>query len=253
MIEIEREDHITVIKLNNPPVNAVCRELLDELDEKLDEVKDDESRAVIMTGKGKAFVGGADIKQMKEMDPKEAREFSQKGQSVLNRIENFPKPVIAAVNGFALGGGTEIAMSCDFIIASEKAQFGQPEVGLGLIPGFGGTQRLARLIGMGPAKELIFTGKNIDAEEAKRLGLANHVVEADELMDFSFEIAEEICSNAPLALEYAKSSMNKGIEVSLDEGLKIESEQFERCFKTEDHEKGLEAFIEKREADFTGE
>ncbi|MBS3817862.1 MAG: enoyl-CoA hydratase/isomerase family protein [Candidatus Thermoplasmatota archaeon] len=253
MIEIEKEDYITVIRLNNPPVNAVCRELLDELDEKLDKVENDESRAVIMTGEGKAFVGGADIKEMKGMDPKEAREFSQKGQSVFNRIENFSKPVIAAVNGFALGGGTEIAISCDFIIASEKAQFGQPEVGLGLIPGFGGTQRLARLIGMSPAKELIFTGKKIDAEEAKRVGLANHVVEADELMDFSFEIAEDISSNAPLAVEYAKSSMNEGIEVSLDEGLKIESREFERCFKTEDHEEGLEAFIEKREADFTGE
>ncbi|MEF8874497.1 MAG: enoyl-CoA hydratase-related protein [Candidatus Thermoplasmatota archaeon] len=253
MIEIERKDDITIIKLNNPPVNAVCTELLDELDEKLDEVKDDESRAVIMTGKGKAFVGGADIKEMKGMSPKEAKDFSQKGQSVLNRVEDFPKPVIAAVNGFALGGGTEIAMSCDFIIASEKAQFGQPEVGLGIIPGFGGTQRLARLIGMGPAKELIFTGKKIDAEEAEKLGLANHVVEADELMDFCREIAEEISSNGPLAVRYAKSSMNEGIKVPLDEGLNIESEQFERCFETEDHEEGLEAFIEKREAEFKGE
>ncbi|MBS3782678.1 MAG: enoyl-CoA hydratase/isomerase family protein [Candidatus Thermoplasmatota archaeon] len=253
MIEIERKDHVTIIELNNPPVNAVCNELLDELDEKLDKVENDESRAVIMTGKGKAFVGGADIKEMKGMGPKEAKEFSQKGQSVFNRIENFPKPVIAAVNGFALGGGTEIAMSCDFIIASEKAQFGQPEVGLGLIPGFGGTQRLARLIGMGPAKELIFTGKRIDAEEAERLGLANHVVEADELMDFSHEIAEEISSNGPLAVRYAKSSMNEGIKVPLDEGLKIESKQFKRCFKTEDHEEGLDAFIEKREPEFKGE
>ncbi|MFP3871789.1 MAG: enoyl-CoA hydratase/isomerase family protein [Candidatus Aenigmatarchaeota archaeon] len=253
MIEIEREGDITIIKLDNPPVNAVCTELLDELDEKLDEVKNDDSRAVIMTGKGKAFVGGADIKEMKEMDPKEANQFSQKGQSVLNWIENLPKPIIAAVNGFALGGGSELAMSCDFIIASEKAKFGQPEVGLGLIPGFGGTQRLARLIGMGPAKELIFTGKQIGAEEAERLGLVNHVVEADELMDFCREIAEEISSNGPLAVRYAKLSMNDGIKVPLDEGLKIESEQFERCFETEDQEEGLEAFIEKREAKFKGE
>ncbi len=253
MIEIERKEDVTIIKLDNPPVNAICTELLDELDEKLNEVENDESRVAIVTGKGKAFVGGADIKEMKDMDPGEAREFSQKGQSILNRIENLSKPVIAAVNGFALGGGTEVAMSCDFIIASEKAKFGQPEVGLGLIPGFGGTQRLSRLIGMGPAKELIFTGKNIDAEEAKRLGLANHVVEADELMDFSLEIAQEISSNAPLALQYAKSSMNEGYEVPLDEGLKIESEQFERCFKTEDQKEGCEAFIEKREPEFKGE
>lgn len=253
MIEIERKDEITLVRLDNPPINAVCTELLDELDEKLKDVKSDESRAVIMTGKGKAFVGGADIKEMKQMDPEEAKEFSQKGQSVLNSIENLPKPVIAAVNGFALGGGTEIAMSCDFIIASEEAQFGQPEVGLGVIPGFGGTQRLARLIGISHAKELIFTGKKIDAEEAKRLGLVNHVVEADELMDFCFGIAEEISFNAPLAVQYAKSAMNDGIEFTLDEGLKIESEQFEKCFKTEDRKEGLDAFIEKREADFKGE
>ena len=252
MIDIEDEGVYTILTLNNPPVNAICTEMLEELDEALDTLKEKDSRAIIITGKGKSFVAGADISEMKDMSPEEAKEFSEKGHRVFTKFENFPKPVIAAINGFSLGGGLEIALSCDILIASEKAQFGQPEVGLGLIPGFGGTQRLTRTVGPKKAKELIFTADRIDAKAAYEIGLVNDVVPPDALMDECKDIAKTIGKNSPTAVQYAKKAIIEGEDIKIDEALKIEANQFKECFKTEDHNEGLEAFTEKREPKFKG-
>lgn len=252
MIDIEEKDTFVKLTLNNPPVNAICTELLDELDDKLDSLKSSNPRAIILTGKGKSFVAGADISEMKDMSPEEAKEFSEKGHRIFTKLENFPKPVIAAINGFALGGGLEIALSCDILIASEKAKFGQPEVGLGLIPGFGGTQRLTRTVGPKKAKELIFTAERIDAENAYDIGLVNKVVNAEELMDECEKVANTISKNAPLAIQYAKKAINEGSDIPIEKALKIEAEEFNKCFKTEDHKEGLNAFINKEEPEFKG-
>lgn len=252
MIDIEEEDKFTKLTLDNPPVNAICTELLDELDEKLDSLMESDSRAVIITGKGKSFVAGADISEMKDMSPEEAKDFSKKGHRVFTKLENFPKPVIAAINGFALGGGLEIALSCDILIASEKAKFGQPEVGLGLIPGFGGTQRLTRTVGPKKAKELIFTADRIDAGKAYEIGLVNRVVKPEELMNECENIARKIGKNAPLAIQHAKRAIDEGSDIKLEEALNIEAEEFKECFKTEDVKEGLDAFINKKEPEFKG-
>jgi len=252
MIEIEDKGEINILTLNNPPVNAICSELLEELDETLDSLKDKDSRAIIITGKGKSFVAGADISEMKDMTPEEAEEFSKEGHRIFTKLETFPKPIIAAINGFALGGGLELALSCDILIASEKAQFGQPEVGLGLIPGFGGTQRLTRTVGPKKAKELIFTAERIQADEAYKIGLVNKVVKTEGLMDKCEEIAKNISKNAPLAVRHAKKAINEGSDIKIKEALEIESEEFKECFKTEDHKEGLHAFLEKNEPDFKG-
>lgn len=247
MIELEIDGFIAVMKLNNPPVNAICSDLLDELDKKLDELEKSEARCLILTGEGKHFAAGADIKEMKDMSPTEAEKFSKKGQGVFQRIKEQPVPSIAAVSGFALGGGLELAMSCDFIICSEDATFGQPEVTLGVIPGFGGTQRLENFVGKPFAKELIFTGRNVDSQEASDRGLTNRVVEED-VLEAAIDIAEKISSNGPLAVRYAKQAIDRSPEKDFE----AESDEFSRCFETHDQKEGMEAFTEKRRADFQG-
>lgn len=237
-----------ILSINRPSaLNALNGAVLEELNEAIDMVNNNEDiHVLILTGEGRAFVAGADIGEMKDMNPIEARKFAEKGLSVFRKIELMEKPVIAAVNGFALGGGCELTMCCDIRIASEKAKFGQPEVGLGIIPGFAGTQRLARLVGVGKAKELIFTCDTIDAEKAAEIGLVNKVVPAEELMNSAMEMAKRIISKGQIAIRYAKTSINRGIETDLDTGMIIEKDLFSLCFSTEDQKEGMEAFLEKR-------
>lgn len=250
LIDVEIEEKIALIKINNPPMNAVCEEMLDELELVLEDLKGEKVRSAIVTGEGDAFIAGADIKEMKEMSPEEAREFSRRGQKIFNNLRDLPFPVIGAINGYALGGGLELALSCDFLVASEEALFGQPEVGLGVIPGFGGTFRLREAVGPAKSKELIFTGKRIDAEQAKEWDIVNHVVGKDELMEETRNIAEEIIENSPVAVEKAKKAINLDGGKLSQEVLKIESDRFEECFKAPDQEEGMEAFLEKRDPDF---
>lgn len=275
MIDLEINDGIAIIYMNNPPMNVLCSELLENLDSVLDGLEDDETiRAVIVTGRGRAFVAGADIKEMKDKSFDDAWEFAELGQSVISRLEELPVPVIAAVNGFALGGGTEVALACDIRIASEAAKFGQPEVNLGVIPGFGGTQRLARCIGPGKAKELIFTGDIISAEEAYKIGLVQHLVKGykedengeqlkdekdrpiqdnEPVMAAAMEMARKIAEKGPLAIENAKVAIKEGMDLPLYEGLELEAEMFSELFDTEDQKEGMDAFIEKRKPLFKGE
>ena len=251
MMEVKKEDGIVTLTINNPPMNVFNTELLLQMGKIFDELeKEEDVDVIIITGAGKAFVAGADIKEMSVKNPGQASEFSKLGQSVLSRIENFPKPVIGAVNGFALGGGTELAMCCDIVVASENAKFGQPEVGLGVIPGFGGTQRLPRLVGKNKAKELIFTGSIIDANEALRIGLVNIVVKHEGVMDATKKIAEKIKSNAPVAVKLSKELINK--DVDLSHALSLEADAFSKCFSTEDMKEGMSAFVEKRKPRFKG-
>ena len=204
-----------------------------------------------MTGAGeKAFVAGADITEMKDLNTMEGRKFSILGNKVFRRLENLEKPVIAAVNGFALGGGCELAMACDIRLASEKAKFGQPETGLGITPGFGGTQRLPRLVGTGMAKELIYTGKIIKADEALRIGLVNRVVEVDKLMEEAKNLAETIAANAPIAVKLSKTAINRGVQCDIDTALMYEAEAFGECFSTADQKEGMTAFVERRDKNF---
>jgi len=242
-IILEKEEKIAVVTINRPKaLNALNSETLTELDSVIDEIdKDNEILAVVLTGAGKSFVAGADISEMKDMNVVEGRKFGILGNKVFRKLENLEKPVIAALNGFTLGGGCEIAMSCDIRIASTKAKFGQPEVQLGITPGFGGTQRLARLIGPGAAKELIYTGKIINAEEAYRLGLVNRVIEPETLLDEAKQLANTIAANAPIAVKLAKSAINRGIQT--DTGVSIESEVFGACFSTEDQKEGMNTFL----------
>ncbi|MFA5576773.1 MAG: short-chain-enoyl-CoA hydratase [Tissierellaceae bacterium] len=248
----EREGRIGILKINRPEaLNALNSVVLDELDLAIDMVKEDEdTHVLIITGEGRAFVAGADIGEMKDMTPIEARAFAEKGMGIFRKIELMEKPVIAAVNGFALGGGCELSMCADIRIASEKAKFGQPEVGLGITPGFAGTQRLTRLVGPGRAKELIFTCDIIDGNEAYRIGLANKVVAADKLMDAAMDMAGKMVEKSQLALRFAKTAINRGMEADLDTGMSIEKELFALCFATEDQKEGMLAFLEKRQADY---
>ena len=214
---------------------------------------DQEIGVVIVTGSGdKSFVAGADITEMQPLSALEGRQWGKFSQGVFNALENLPQPVIAAVNGFALGGGCELAMSCDIRIASEKAKFGQPEVLLGVIPGFAGTQRLPRLIGKGRAKELLFTGKQIDAMEAYRIGLVNAVVPAEKLLDVAKEWANLILSRGMVAVQLCKSAVNEGMDMDFESGQAYEAEAFGLCFATEDQAEGMAAFVEKRPAIFRG-
>jgi len=244
----KKEGHIGLLSINRPEaLNALNSTLLEELSQAIDMVeKDPDIHVLILTGEGRAFVAGADINEMKHMSPMEARVFAEKGMSLFRKIELMEKPVIAAVNGFALGGGCELSMCTDIRIASEKAKFGQPEVGLGITPGFAGTQRLARLIGSGRAKELIFTCDIIDAAEAYRIGLVNKVVPVEELMYASIEMANKILQKSQLAVRYAKTAINRGIETDLETGMIIEKDLFGLCFATEDQKEGMGAFLEKR-------
>ncbi|MDF2883060.1 MAG: crt [Clostridiaceae bacterium] len=250
---LEKCGKTAVVKINRPKaLNALNTETLKELDIVITELEHDKNIfAVILTGEGeKAFVAGADITEMKGLSTIEGRNFGILGNKVFRRLENLDKPVIAAVNGFALGGGCELAMSCDIRIASTKAKFGQPEVGLGITPGFGGTQRLARLVGLGAAKELIYTAKVIKADEAYRIGLVNKVVEPEKLLDEAKELADTITAQAPVAVKLCKSAINRGIQCDIDTALAYESEVFGECFSTEDQKEGMNAFVERREKSF---
>ena len=249
---IEKQENICTVKINNPEaLNALNSTILKELDAAFAEIKEDNSiDVVILTGEGRSFVAGADISQMCEMNAIEGKAFGELGASVFRKTELLDKVVIAAVNGFALGGGCELAMACDIRVASVKAKFGQPEVGLGITPGFSGTQRLARIVGIGKAKELIYTADVIVAEEAYRIGLVNKVVAPEVLMDECIAMAKKIASKAPLAVRYAKEAINRGIETDIDTGISIEADLFGLCFSTEDQKEGMQAFLGKRNADF---
>ena len=243
---------IATLTLNRPRVlNAINYDLLEELDDLLDKAAADDSlRVLILTGSGKAFAAGADIAQQAVMDPDEAAKWGQYGSGIFRRLELFPIPTIAAVNGYALGGGCEMAMACDLILAGEKAKFGQPETGLGITPGFSGTQRLLRRVGVSKAKELIYTGRMIDADEALQLGLADHIYPDDQLQEKVMAMAQKIAGNAPAAVRYAKRAINEGAQTDIDEAVAIENKWFSRCFATEDQKEGMQAFLEKRKAEF---
>ena len=245
---IDKRDAIGIIKINRPEsLNVLNIETLGEIRDAVTSLNsDDDIKVLIFTGEGKAFIAGADIKQMKDMNEDEAREFCSLGQKIFDIIENLDKPVIAAVNGFALGGGCELAMACDIRIASENAKFGQPEVNLGIIPGFGGTQRLSRLVGKGIAKELIYTGDLIDSQTAFRIGLANKVVSPESLIDEAIHMAQKIASKGPAAILIAKSVINRGLETELAKGLTIERNGFVQCISSGEAKEGMEAFLEKR-------
>ncbi|MCH3965805.1 MAG: short-chain-enoyl-CoA hydratase [Clostridium sp.] len=249
----KEESGIAYVTINRPKaLNALNSDTLTELGSVVDEIsKKQDIKAVIITGAGeKSFVAGADIAQMSKLNSIEAANFSRLAQRVFSEIENLPQVVIAAVNGFALGGGCELAMACDVRFASRKAKFGQPEVNLGILPSFGGTQRLPRLVGKGIAKELIFSTDMIDAQEAYRIGLANKVFEPDELIQKSEEFAKKVMSKSPWGVRLAKASINNGLDVDLEAGLKYEANSFGLCFSTEDQKEGMNAFLEKRKANF---
>lgn len=251
----EKRDQIAFITINRPKVlNALNRRTLEELDACVaDFIADEALRVAILTGAGeKAFVAGADINELAVLSPVAGRDYGLYGQSVLERIERAPKPVIAAINGYALGGGCELAMACTFRLASENAKLGQPEVKLGLIPGYGGTQRLARLVGKGRALQLVLSGEQITAAEALRIGLVNAVVPAADLMKTTEEWAKKIAANAPLAIRFALEAVNHGLEMTLPEGLFLEATLFSLCCTTEDMKEGTRAFLEKRPAKFVG-
>ncbi len=249
---LEKDGPIAVLSVNRPKaLNALNEDTLEELDQAIDQVAlDEEVKVIIITGAGNAFVAGADIVAMQTKTAIEGKAFGALGQEVFMKIEKLLKPVIAAVNGFALGGGCELAMACDIRIASEKARFGQPEVGLGIVPGFAGTQRMPRLIGSGLAKELIFTGDMIDANRALQIGLVNRVVPAESLLDEAKQLAQKIVSKAPLAVRYAKQAINEGLQVDLERGQLIEQDLLALCFSTEDQKEGMKAFLEKRKPEF---
>ena len=250
-ITYEVEGQIGIITINRPKaLNALNSAVLDELDKTLDAVDQEAIRCLILTGAGeKSFVAGADIGEMSTLTKAEGEAFGKKGNDVFRKLETFPIPVIAAVNGFALGGGCEISMSCDIRICSENAVFGQPEVGLGITPGFGGTQRLARIVGTGKAKEMIYGARNIKAEEAYRIGLVNNVYPAEELMPAAKKLASTIARNAPIAVRNCKRAINEGIQVDMDQAIVIKEKLFGSCFVTCDQKEGMNAFLEKRKVD----
>lgn len=251
-IKYEVSGGIGYITISRPKaMNAINSQVLDELYDVCTKIeKDDAVRVVILTGEGKAFVAGADIAEMNSLDSIGGRTMIAKGHRVMNYIEEIEKPFIAAVNGFALGGGCELSMACDFRIASEKAKFGQPEVGLGIIPGFGGTIRLARLVGKGMANYLLMTADMIDAQEAHRVGLVEKIVAPDALIPTCEEIAQKIISNAPIAVGIAKKTMNKAFDVDIHTASVLEVEAFTSTFGSYDKTEGMTAFLEKRKADF---
>lgn len=251
-VKLELEDHILVVTMNRPKaLNALNNQTLDELQEVTKMIaEDDDVYGVIITGEGRGFVAGADIVQMKPYKSEEGRTYAGYAQDTFNKIEALDKPVIAAVNGFALGGGCELALSCDIRIASEKAVFGQPEVTLGIMPCFGGTQRLPRLIGVGLAKEMIYTGRQVKAEEAKQFGLVNKVVAAKELIDIAKAMMKDILKVSPIGIKYAKIAINKGADMDLKNGLELEKDLVGLCFATEDKEIGMTAFLEKAKPSF---
>lgn len=254
-ILFENKDGIGLITINRPKaLNALNKDVFDELSPLLDEIASDSTiRVVIITGSGdKSFIAGADIAYMLPMSSPQGKEWGEIGRGAFNQIEQLPQPVIAAINGFALGGGCELAMACDIRIASEKAKFGQPEVSLGIIPGFAGSQRLPRLVGKGKAKELLFTADIIDAHEANRIGLVNKVVAPEDLMNTAMGMAKKIMKHGPYAVQLCKESVNVGIEVNLETGSQYEGTLFGITCATADKQEGMSAFLEKRKPSFIG-
>ena len=246
---LEKKGNIAVATINRPQaLNALNSDVLTDLDELVNVVSaDSDIRALVITGSGaKAFVAGADIAEMSTLTPAEGEAFGKHGNDVFRRIETLPIPTIAAVNGFALGGGCELSMACDIRICADTAVFGQPEVGLGITPGFGGTQRLARLVSPGMAKQLIYTARNIKADEAYRIGLVNAVYPAEELLPQAEKLAGTIAANAPIAVRACKKAINEGLQVDMDASVVIEEKLFGSCFKTADQMEGMGAFLEKR-------
>ena len=247
-VKYEQKDQVAVLTIDRPEaLNALNTQVLCDLDEAIAKVEQaDDVRVVILTGAGRSFVAGADIGEMKGFSAIDGKKFGVHGGSIFLRLENLSKPVIAAVNGFALGGGCELAMACDIRLASEKAKFGQPETGLGITPGFGGTQRLPRIVGVSKAMELILTAKTIGAEEAKAIGLVSEVYPAEKLMDKAMELAQAICANAPIAVAESKRCIRMGMQTDISTGAAFEAEAFGVTCGTEDKNEGMGAFLEKR-------
>jgi len=253
-IIVEKKENIGIIKVNRPNnLNALNKDTILELTKAVEELEKDKNvKVAILTGEGKAFIAGADIKQMKDMTPSEAKKFAQMGHKLLMDIENSRLPFIAAVNGYALGGGCEVMMACDICIASASAKIGQPEINLGIHPGFGGTQRLPRLVGRMKAKELLLTGDNIDASEAYRIGLVNMVVPYEKIMEEAEKIASKIASKSTVQTDFIKSLVRKGMDMELADACSLEISYFSSSFSTEDQKEGMSAFLEKRKPNFKG-
>ena len=251
-IHYEKKDHIGILTIDRPEaLNALNSTVITELEQVIGEVEGDGALlGLILTGAGRSFVAGADIGEQQPLDLAGGRKWGQRGSALMRRIEKLEMPTIAAVNGFALGGGCELALSCDIILASEKAKFGQPEVGLGITPGFSGTQRLPRRVGTARAKELIFSGRMVKADEAEWMGLVNAVCAPEELMDKAMEMAQSFAKNAPIAVKYSKACIDRGMQMDIDDGIALENELFAMCFATADQKEGMKAFLEKRDAAF---
>ena len=251
-IRYEKKDNIALVTIDRPEaLNALNSTVIAELEQVVTELENDGTvRAMILTGEGRSFVAGADIGEQYPLDLDGGRRWGQRGSALFRRMERLEFPTIAAVNGFALGGGCELAMSCDIILASEKAKFGQPEVGLGITPGFSGTQRLPRRVGVAKAKELIFSGRMVKADEAERIGLVNAVYAPEALLDGAMEMARSFAKNAPIAVKYAKACIDRGMQTDIDSGIAYENELFAMCFATADQKEGMGAFLEKRTAEF---
>ena len=250
-VKYQQEGFVGVVTIDRPKaLNALNSQVLEELAQTFDAVDLQNTRVIVLTGAGeKSFVAGADIGEMSSLSKAEGEAFGKKGNAVFRKIVTFPIPVIAAINGFALGGGCEIAMSCDIRICSDNALFGQPEVGLGITPGFGGTQRLARLIGQGKAKEVIYACKNMKAEEAFSVGLVNAVYPIADLMPEAMKLAAKIAKNAPIAVRMCKEAINGGYDLAMDDAVALEAKVFGQCFETEDQREGMKAFLEKRKVE----
>lgn len=245
---LEKQNNVLHVKFNRPDnFNSLNSNVLKELEVLIDEIDiDDDVFVIIFSGEGKAFIAGADIEEMSKLNYKEAVEFARLGQGVFLKLEQISKPTIAAINGYCLGGGNEFALSCDIRISSEKAKFGQPEVTLGITPGFAGTQRLAKTVGVSKAKEIIYTGKVLDAKHAEKIGLVSYVYGAEELMKKAFELANNIAENAQLAVRFSKKAINEGLNSKITEGNEIEANYFGLTFKTEDQKNAMEAFLNKK-------
>ena len=247
-VRYEKQDNIAIVTIDRPEaLNALNGDVIAELEQVVTALENDRDvRCMILTGAGRSFVAGADIGEMSTLTKAGGEAFGKKGNDVFRKLETLPVPTIAAVNGFALGGGCELSMSCDIRICADTAVFGQPEAGLGITPGFGGTQRLARLVGLGMAKQLIYTAKNIKADEALRIGLVNAVYPLAELMPAAEKLAETIAKNAPIAVRACKKAINDGMQVDIDRAVTIEEGLFGSCFETADQKEGMGAFLEKR-------